>query len=1450
MFPFLRFELIDVDNNRSSSISSPIFDKHRLDVCDTIETVKSVVSQVFKVPLEYISLWNKTDDKYIGMCLKNCSEYSLREAALKIVDETFDDAKKNSIYIQTQTEENSENESQDDNDIGDFGFGFNMEEEQDSGFGSFGSFGNDNNKSTSTSVKASTQCNNMFIMSSSNFLQENFMFDSTSTISSFLDIQDCKEPVCTLKVLILDNADITSESNISKGWMNKYWGRATARSKFQHLKKDVEKYFEIKKELFDLANEIEKHPVKERISVIDYKSVKFQYPDSSKKKLSKYGEDIFESVNMTKDVPFLSMKIPSLDSHQFRMYVGNDTVLGVDDVDKFMYHTSKINGLSIRMINPESRDTYVSLDYKPEYSEITCGEERILFDSTVNNSESYDVFDLCDLVSSNTVSKSDRMYNEFFSPIQQSQRFTKVDNSRLTRLTLKWNMYIPVTRVQDVIDKKLMGPLFKKEATNTSQKKNKYISQNFLKYEFDPCTWSKMGNNLSTKIVCTLRTTSSNSVIVTVQSTLLKRKVIEGRTRNNIDIFMSLWVYDVLRTIILSKVICKQNTPQLTTSLRLKDIDPYLFGESVRNGGYTRKCLNFKDQRIGNAMRFRQPMVINIDCPEDMKLYRSLKYPGPIVKYRNNYYVGMRDEISNSERIEKFNKTAQTSKDTIEYFNTVIFFEIYEENYRAPNAKSGLIYPACVQRKERLSRRHIDLMRQAFFEKDEDRRIEIVEDSVGAKELIDQLKSHEFNINCEVGYIMQASRTLPINSFGRLPSDGSGVYEWFEQNSIDFKKGTNEFLRKGTMHVDHYNFVHAIYDCLNVDGYRDLKTDERVNVVKQRCSRISKTCSFGLFRTLQDGTLAQRIDYESFMKELVSPTTQLLHTEFSNLLSYILSVNIIIFDCDTYSHCKGNNTNYDQRKGSVASSAKMYYTTLKYDRFIYLLKMRGTYEIIVFYDGKVHRSIFDKSDKVVSSTLKLDENHNNNDILSLQLNRLDDKFKIIGQVLNANNQCTHIILAVSEVPIPIDGLCIPFKNDDTRYVPIVSYMPRGLLETLGVMTSIGIKFPEYTPESAVYERRYSKELGITQDIVYAVRLKNGLFCDVIETLKENFTLPDGIEYQINLQLSTPYYPDTVNSIILGQTISDERLYFMKSLNNVSHTFDFIRKSWHTAVQDAADVNFRNFIQGSWKMKNHERRKFMNSFVSQMWDNTINDERLHPFYKEMMTIFEKQIMFVLLNYLYRNPKFFLMPYESSKKRKNNVIVCESGIDVLRFGGQQPLREYLQECTRRQISHLHVTVKKQRRITYLPPTQNFVELDVPLSKEEISMHENLELLCAGTILDAVVKVGMLKESRSKLQKRIYEWLNIFDRLRPLPGCGGVGKGGRRNKNTVCTFNDLLVREDDGAICLALSVMFNHTIEIISQKQRTKSIYGTTLSNSSKDRKIIYYLGDHKFGRPKNQ
>lgn len=45
----------------------------------------------------------------------------------------------------------------------------------------------------------------------------------------------------------------------------------------------------------------------------------------------------------------MSIRIPSLDKHQFALYVGEDTKLGVDDVDRFIIQTQKVNGLSVRL---------------------------------------------------------------------------------------------------------------------------------------------------------------------------------------------------------------------------------------------------------------------------------------------------------------------------------------------------------------------------------------------------------------------------------------------------------------------------------------------------------------------------------------------------------------------------------------------------------------------------------------------------------------------------------------------------------------------------------------------------------------------------------------------------------------------------------------------------------------------------------------------------------------------------------------------------------------------------------------------------------------------------------------------------------------------------------------------------------------------------------------------
>jgi hypothetical protein len=578
------------------------------------------------------------------------------------------------------------------------------------------------------------------------------------------------------------------------------------------------------------------------------------------------------------------------------------------------------------------------------------------------------------------------------------------------------------------------------------------------------------------------------------------------------------------------------------------------------------------------------------------------------------------------------------------------------------------------------------------------------------------------------------------------------------------------------------------------------------------------------------------MDYTTFINELTEPTCQLLHTEFVDLISYCLSLNIIVFDCDTYSHSKDNNSQStqstqsnvpsEQKKGSLTSSAKIYYTTLSHNNFVFLLKMRGIYEMIVWYDGVNSVSTFGKNDQLVKNVLQLDSIHSSSNTLSKQLGNIHAEFTIVGQILNANNQCTHIILAISEVCVPVDGLCIPFKNDDVKHIPIVRYAKRRVLETIGVMTYIAIKFPEYTPEGVVFDRKYT-ESGKYTDIVYAVRLRNGLFCDVVDVNLIDVVIPDEIAIENNINLRIPYYPECVNAMILGITENDERCYFVKTLNNVKATFDKLRELWHLSV-DSSEI--KNHITESYKLRNPVRREFMNSFICQ----TLDKEAIHPFYISIMKAHSQELKFVLLNYFFRNPKFFSNPFNIDRSNKRTTTMSETSSNVLKFGGIDPLRDYLKNCTKRQISHLHVTVKKQKRITYVPPTEEFVQLDINLTDDEIDEYNTFKIEKKGTILDAILKPDFLIDNRDICKRKISQWLSTFINTRPVIG------------TTHITFQDLLMRHDDAAICLALCVIQNKTIEVIDLENKTKCIYGSTLTHSTYDRRIIYYIGERQFGK----
>lgn len=60
-FTSLSFRLYDEKRQCFTNINSELFVKYPLHVCDTLETIKSVISHVLNIPNEYISLWYPSD---------------------------------------------------------------------------------------------------------------------------------------------------------------------------------------------------------------------------------------------------------------------------------------------------------------------------------------------------------------------------------------------------------------------------------------------------------------------------------------------------------------------------------------------------------------------------------------------------------------------------------------------------------------------------------------------------------------------------------------------------------------------------------------------------------------------------------------------------------------------------------------------------------------------------------------------------------------------------------------------------------------------------------------------------------------------------------------------------------------------------------------------------------------------------------------------------------------------------------------------------------------------------------------------------------------------------------------------------------------------------------------------------------------------------------------------
>lgn len=164
---------------------------------------------------------------------------------------------------------------------------------------------------------------------------------------------------------------------------------------------------------------------------------------------------------------------------------------------------------------------------------------------------------------------------------------------------------------------------------------------------------------------------------------------------------------------------------------------------------------------------------------------------------------------------------------------------------------------------------------------------------------------------------------------------------------------------------------------------------------------------------------------------------------------------------------------------------------------------------------------------------------------------------------------------------------------------------------------------------------------------------------------------------------------------------------MKNLSYVQETFDYLIRYWHNIV----DGQKKTEIVNSINMMCQQRRKWLKEYLKELWNNTLLSNSVHAKYKTIMNMYERQLKFVLLNFLYRNPEYFTMPLQ--KRSNDNRCAQSKATDMINgnvcfYSSVDALRKYLDDCTKTQISHLHVTVKKQQRIIYTARNLPFVIL----------------------------------------------------------------------------------------------------------------------------------------------
>lgn len=970
-------------------------------------------------------------------------------------------------------------------------------------------------------------------------------------------------------------------------------------------------------------------------------------------------EKLYQDIILTQHCPTVTLTLKPLKRTLYGVYVGKDTPLRIQDLKRFIFESKhepyKTDGILITMY--------------PSSNIIEVLPNRITF--RIRNPIILETREIGKSIDTTLQSEWDMFMSKGptqVTSLMSSGMFNEFTQKKISKISLSWKLSVPIGNLLSIIGHPLIKVLFKRTSKNDY---TNHYSQNIYQFQYDPIFQRKLntkGVHGLPRIQCSIRNTSNNVLTVFITA--------ESKTKmyyhiKFIEFILDVWKTVVLNTIRLSPIKTISESGYSFTSL--KDGNPSLFRDSARKGGYSRKSQNHRDDRLKDnkgvsRQRYRQPVIIDWNNPEDQKMYYGLKHQSWVLESMGVFYAAIRDEIENGEAIESYNDSNPNNK--IDYFNKLVMFEIYEESYLADDAELGLLWPVCQQSKTKLSRRHLDAMRPAY----QNGTLKI--HGVDADILKKELENPQYIMDNEVGYIMKTSRTLPINGYGHLPQDKSGLFEWFRQHTLNFKNNTCEYLRKGTIHDDPYNIFHAVVDALNIGRYQTKSFEEKCKETVTFVERCVSELTIRMFRVLENGTLATKISFTDFIQELKNPQDKILHTTVLELLCRFTKTNIVIFDNDV-------------KPDSVETYWPSTFGT--YERTIMLLKMRNNYETIVYFSDnfktddqpKVPTSTFDSTNEIVilisdqvtkSIKLKNQQIYFTRQIVQ-QIGRLiakDVKATMIGQCINAQNQTDYILTNLLNVPIPL-----PFKHppfDNAVILPVNIFECELTFREFSALS----KSPNltlYTPHCWIKENQH----------IVALQLKGvnggesgGLFVNVIPRLavdQELYCLP----IVDNYTLKNPHYPNLDDAIELGIKEDDERTLFILSLVEVRKCI--------TAIKNLLVLKAQHYVKlfDDWYFNINTRRtkQDFRKLISNWLKNILLDDSLLI---EQTTIkkYFIEIHFVLVAYFYRNPCFFQQHLNNPHRihtNPTNPTNTENAIitNTRRFTSTNHILEWIQKTS---------------------------------------------------------------------------------------------------------------------------------------------------------------------------